>query len=49
MGDYCHLVLAVKQELLWRVKEGRGAMSIIMHKEEKNIKIKTSCFKYRLQ
>lgn len=29
MDDYCHLVLAEKQELLWRIKvEGRVAMAI---------------------
>lgn len=35
MDDYCHLVLAEKQELLWRIKvEGRVAMAIKMHNGE---------------
>lgn len=35
MGDYCHLVLAEKQELLWRIKaEGRVAMALKMHNRE---------------
>lgn len=35
MDDYCHLVLAEKQELLWRIKvEGRVAMAIEMHSGE---------------
>lgn len=35
MNDYCHLVLAEKQELLWRIKvEDRMALAIKMHNGE---------------